>query len=314
MSKVGIVTLKGDIHAQAVCHLATLQGRSIFHFETDFLRERPSTFRIGTADIHTPKLTDSSGTEHCLADFAAIWWRRPSGRQLTVHDDVSPDVDSVIENSARSHVYGLFNAVPHNIVVNNPIWAQHAENKIVQLKCARQIGFNIPNTLFSNDYSAVKRFFFENNGDVVVKSYFNSPELQLKTTLLTPNILSDRNSFAVSPAIYQTLIKGTHHIRAVAVRGNYQAVLFINSEVDSRLNLSGITSNYTFDPKIHSLIENFLIQMNLDMGIFDFKIDESGVLYFLEINQQGQFAYLDMITETKCLQMVTDYLLCKGLK
>lgn len=53
--------------------------------------------------------------------------------------------------------------------------------------------------------------------------------------------------------------------------------------------------------------------MNLEMGIFDFKRNKRGELYFLEVNQQGQFAFMDVIANTRCLEMTLEHLLGRGL-
>ena len=218
MGKVGVVSLKGDIHAESVCHLASLRGDSIIHFESDFLHERPSGVRFDDGSLTFSKITDSLGNIHSLSDFSVIWWRRPYGRQCVIDETHDAATREVVNHSARSHIDGFFRGIFRGRLVNNAVAAARAENKIIQLVTAHEIGLPTPNTLFSNDPRAISEFFGYYSGRAIVKSHYNSAEMQLKTTKLSAEMITNEASVRICPSIYQEYIEGVTILTVGCIR------------------------------------------------------------------------------------------------
>lgn len=311
--KIGVVAPLEDLHAQAVRHIAEKNGNCIFHFCSDAVSDLPSTARFGCEERMPSQLIDSTGTQHSIDEFSTLWWRRPYAAQRVIElAHSSRDESEVINNSARLHLEGLFRTGFRGRFINDPSAAQRAEHKLVQLHSAEAIGLRIPQTISTNDYDVVQSFFEQVAGDAIVKSHFNSATLQIKTSRLTRDMLANEASVRISPCIYQKFIPGTEHLRVVALKDRHQAVRFLSDEVDSRIDLSHRATPYILDANLEHKVFALLNELNLDFGVLDFKRDVSGALYFLEINQQGQFAFLDAVAGTSCLPMVTEFLLSSG--
>ena len=57
--------------------------------------------------------------------------------------------------------YQAFNCIPvaiEDLWINNPQRTFDAENRLNQLRSAQKIGFNIPETLITNEMEAAKKF------------------------------------------------------------------------------------------------------------------------------------------------------------
>ncbi len=312
MKKIGVVAHRGDIHAQAVMHLAKLRGHSVFQIESDVLHDCAASILLDGKPRPIVVVNDSFGSAHELPDFGAIWWRRPYGKQQIVEQAEAFEYAELINYSSRVHIDGLANCCDSTVFVNEPIAASRSENKIYQLSVAARVGLRVPDTLFSNDSERITSFFFDNDEDVIVKSHFNSEEVQIKTSRLTREMLSDRASLEIAPSIFQRYIPGEHHLRVVAVGDQHQAVCFINSALDSRIDLSCPAMPARLDADTARMCADFLRSAGLAMGVFDFKVDRSGEIYFLEVNQQGQFAYLDAVAGTRSLEMLVSYLFAQA--
>lgn len=307
--KIGVVSLRDDLHVHAVTFLARQRGYRVVHLCVDDLANCISSFRICADGELYGRLQDAADNQHEIGDFGVIWWRRSSSAQTCLDETHDAQTHGIVNRSAAAHVFGLFCAGYRGKFVNNPIKAFAAENKLFQMKAALEAGLPVPETLFSNDPGEVSRFFYMQSGDVVVKNYGSIASVQTKTTKMTERMLSDVASIRMAPAIYQRFIEGSLHYRIVVAGGNYVACETENRAIDSRLDLTAPVRAVQIDDDLLLRLKECLASLGLEMGIFDFKKSSSGQMYFLEVNQQGQFAYLDAIASTKALEMVTGYLI-----
>lgn len=305
MNKIGVISIEGDVHVQALRHLSKNKGGSVLSFQPYHPRsaELSSIFNIG--DDGFAEMVDVDGRRHNLADIACLWWRRPFGTNQLPESEV----ERLILSSMKHQILGAFEIGFKGKILNRPVHAERAELKHIQIQEAKRAGLNVPRTLISNDGGAIRRFAEEQDGNVVMKSLFNTEKLQIKTTLLSPELLTDENSLSVCPTIYQSMVDGYQHVRAFVISNQYRAIVTENPAIDSRIDLSVPSRPYFFDPDTEAGIYRFMRQMRLDMGVFDFKIDQLGKIWFFEVNQQGQFAYLDISAEVGAMELLANTML-----
>ncbi len=86
------------------------------------------------------------------------------------------------------------------------------------------MGFEIPKTLFTNDPARLRRFFDENGGKIVYKSFSHGGWLHedgnlsvLMTSALRAEDLSDDNMHRSCPGIYQQRIDKAFEIRVTVI-------------------------------------------------------------------------------------------------
>ncbi|MFW1977563.1 hypothetical protein ACNPQK_22590 [Acinetobacter guillouiae] len=306
--KIAVISLQNDIHALAVYNLAKQQGYSVSIFCSDKLVSCISSICLNkeNSKIH---LYDINGECHDINDFCVIWWRRVSKTQSYLDESHDKSIHEVVNQSSYIHVFGLIKNYFKGHIINKPDAAILAENKITQIKVAISVGFNVPNTLFTNDPAELEKFYTYNKKNIIMKSYYNLAAMPIKTIHVTSRMLEDKEGIKMSPAIYQELIDGNQHYRIIMIGDKYIAYETINNDLDSRLDLRKPIKVTNITQDLYEKLLEFLNILGLEMGIFDFKRSKNGELFFLEINQQGQFAYLDALTGSKSLELITKHLI-----
>lgn len=65
----------------------------------------------------------------------------------------------------------------------------------------------------------------------------------------------------------------------------------------------------TLSPEVVTVLRHFLNWLDLSMGVIDLKVDRLGHPHFLEVNQQGQFLWMDVTAGTSMCSIVARHLL-----
>lgn len=190
--------------------------------------------------------------------------------------------------------------------MSHPASVQQAESKIYQLPVARSLGFHIPDTLITNDAAEVRRFYQEKGGQIVAKplrlGYFDYG--QKKTSVYTNKVewsdLHDDVSIKVAPVIYQELIPKLYDIR-VTVVGNRLFAAAIHSQdvlsalIDWRRSDTNELAHtvHTLPPQVSDSCLRLVKLLGLNYGALDLVLTPKNEYVFLEINPNGQWAWLE---------------------
>ncbi|WP_155623456.1 ATP-grasp domain-containing protein [Burkholderia vietnamiensis] len=306
--KIGIVSISEDLHAKAISHIVRKKGYEAIIFAVDDLARCVSSVIIDNDGSLDVELTDISGNSHHWRDIGVFWWRRSSSPQLFLDDSHDEITKRVVNRCASAHVLGVFGGAPNIRYVNNPIQAISAENKVNQIRAAHLAKLAVPDTLFSNNPERLRTFFYDHNRNIIIKSHYSTVDVPIKTMLVSDNMIDSDANIRMAPAIYQKYIEGDTHYRVVMAGDDYVACEFLNSSVDSRIDLSVPARPTELDLDVVDKLRKCLDFLGLDVGVFDLKRENSGKLFFLEVNQQGQFAYLDAMAGTNSLEFMANYL------
>ncbi|MBB1489569.1 MvdC/MvdD family ATP grasp protein [Oceanospirillum sediminis] len=215
--------------------------------------------------------------------------------------------------------------------INDTIWlnAPHkilrSSNKPEQLKIAAKIGFNIPDTCISNNYDIAYNFFKKHQGKVVAKAVkhgfdYNGCRARVAPTqLIDINLFENFDSYFNIPMIYQECIVKKYDIR-ITVVGNNVLATAIYSQVDNLTKIDWrLHDTYNIDLKhqkvnVPQYIVDYCLSINKHYGLrysaIDMILSEEGVYYFLEINPNGQWAWL----EQKGLHNIRDCIIDELIK
>lgn len=308
LPRVGIVSFAGDLHVKAIENsIKALDAEVIVHvFEVDNLAAYPGFFECSLGGCKAV-LTDRDSIEVDIGDLCVVWWRRASFPQKnTLGDPESPD-SKIINRDSYAFVEGLFLTSFFGEWVNHPLSARAAENKLIQIACARSAGLCIPETIFTNHYGRIQKAQSE-EGEYIVKTIAGLPGKSLLTQRLSSELLESAG-VSESPACYQSMVVGGTHLRVLVAGMSYAAAKIESFEVDSRSDAFSITTPTDIDPDLIRKLTLVLSGLNLSMGIFDLKIDKHAVPNFLEANQQGQFLYLDVMAGCSFVPTVARYLM-----
>ncbi|MGC2741735.1 MAG: hypothetical protein WA672_01005, partial [Candidatus Angelobacter sp.] len=200
----------------------------------------------------------------------------------------------------------MFENLPVRCV--NPYSAlRMVRNKAVQLRLARKSGLKVPETLFSNSPVEVRKFFDRHPSDAICKAFAAHVWQQQESTdiSVTETFCLDREElpaddevFTYAPAIYQQMVRKQFDVRMVLMgeRVYSFALRTTANSLDWRHDaaLRKVAVECVDTPTVveHGILD-FARQTGVCFGSLDLAVDRNGEWWFLEINEQGQFLWLD---------------------
>jgi hypothetical protein len=300
-----IVTETDDLHADAMA--ATLRKHHrISPIRLD-MREFPcesGSFRLDRAGT-----ARSLSHVYSLDDVTSVWWRRP--HQTVVPSGVSPADDDYRQAECDGFLQGLLWSIPA-VWVNDPGADRTATRKIVQLETARRSGFAIPETLITNDPDEARSFAGSRPGAVVYKRTGTGRAEFSETRLITPADLPRLETIRCAPTTFQDYIDAECDLRVVWIDG-IEWTVRIDSQsgagrVDSRLDTSVAFTPERLPAAVSKSITTVMGALGLVFGVLDLRLGTDGEYYFLEVNPQGQFAYLEIKTGLPIFRSLSNYL------
>jgi glutathione synthase/RimK-type ligase-like ATP-grasp enzyme len=257
-------------------------------------------------------------------DLTTIWWRRPSSHLKRSELDFPS-----LENLDRVETYWalrwLIEAQPSiRFPFSHPLVIERANNKILQLRIAEEIGFITPQTLFTNDKACLSAFA-RNAKEVVLKPLRSSlarNAAEDKTiNIIARPISHERLGSAMSQQESGIAAFCQARVRKRAdLRVNVFPSLTIGCEIDTRempeqeVDWRPQTNDYAHEivevPKsIDQLCRNFISELGLNWGIFDFGLTQDDQWVFLECNPNAQWLWIEFKTGVALSEIVAEELL-----
>lgn len=317
-----IVTRTGDVHAKVVATSAALQGHTVMLWSAP--EEAGGAVKTSVkvdSRMASWQVGETSRNEN---SFDVIWLRRTWTPRVGA--GVHPD-DRWFVASENSEFFGMLWASvgPRSTWVHDYGARQYGENKIVQLCAARKVGLSIPDTLFSQDQESIVRFVAEieqQGGQAIYKtfapaSWQGDVSTRVKeTTCVSSSVLSAKKSLSLVPGIYQRRIDKDFELR-VNLFGENAITVAINSQADERSsldwrglpNFNGFVRPFVLPEDMRLKCVALLHEIGLTMGCIDIVVDKDGAYQFLEVNQQGQFLWIEEVCpEVKLLDAFVRFL------
>jgi hypothetical protein len=237
-------------------------------------------------------------------EIKSIWYRRPAYPILQGIKEAA--TEKFIIDESVSTLEGIWRCLKC-YWVSNPDSIRKAEFKLYQLNVAQQIGFKIPSTLLTNIPSAASDFY--NIQEEIIYKPISIGRLERNDTIglifTNPVDAAKAKRFSNvrhSPALFQKLIHKALDIR-VNVIGNKVFAVEIHSQKDSqtkydwrRGEISKIKHKLHILPSdIENLCYKLVRDLNLEFGAIDLVLTPDGEYIFLEINPNGQWAWIQQL-------------------
>jgi len=262
---------------------------------------------------------DVAGEALKLCDVSAAYYRRPG----------PPEPSPAKDPATRDYLAGEWSAITRSLWnvlegrwLSSPFAILRAEDKPRQLTLAVSLGFDVPETLVSNDFEAVGAFVASGAiGKPLRHSLVERGETGevLFTTRLDPLRPMDREAVSVAPVIYQREVRKAYDVRATVIGDRVFAVAIHSqdhdeTEVDWRsgtrtdLRHEAIELPRPVIDKCLALTE----ALDLRFGAIDLIADLDGRHWFLEINPNGQWAWIERRTGLPLAATIVDELISIG--
>jgi glutathione synthase/RimK-type ligase-like ATP-grasp enzyme len=240
---------------------------------------------------------------HRLESDDVFWLRQPD----------PPTDGSPGTKAATSPQSSFFDAMAYMLenlpvrCINRYSASRLVRNKAVQLRLAAGTGLKVPETLMANSPAAVREFFDRNPHQTICKAFAThvwqqqgSTDISVTETfcLDREELPADDEVFTYAPAIYQQMVRKQFDVRMVLMgeRVYSFAVRTSANSLDWRHDaaLKKIAVELIATPAaVESSILRFAAATGVCTGSLDFAVDCNGEWWFLEINEQGQFLWLD---------------------
>ncbi len=288
-----IVSETGDLHADAMASTLrkTYQLNPIHLDMRDFPHESGS-FRL-----------DRAGTARSMSHLAgldevtSVWWRRP--HPCRVPAGFLDEDDEFRQAECDGFLQGLLWSIPA-VWVNDPGADRTATRKIVQLDTARRCGFAVPDTLITNDPDEARSFVDSRGGSVIYKRTGTGRAEFTETRIVGTEEIGQFGTIRSAPTTFQDYVEAECDLRVVWIDG-VEWTVRIDSQsgagwVDSRLDTSVAFTPERLPASVSKALTTLMGALGLVFGVLDIRLGLDGEYYFLEVNPQGQFAYLEIKT------------------
>lgn len=306
-----IISSESDDHAFPV--LDGLQERGVDVRLLD-LSAFPQRLRLS---IHyregEPRYQLSDGRETVdLADCHAAWWRRP--RPFELHPEIDDPVDHEFAyNECMQAIEGLWLVLDAEWV-NDPTLDEKAGRKVYQLKVAQELGFEIPETLITNDPVEARSFVEERGPDsTVYKSFMSTAQAWRETRVLRPDELRLLGEVEFAPVIFQEYVSADLDLRITVVEDDIFAAAIHSQEtayrIDYRMELGEARiEQFDLPSDIAEKIRALMDRLGLVYGAIDMRVTPEGEYVFLEINPAGQWQFIEEATGMPITETFVDLL------
>lgn len=321
-----IFTNKEDVHPTPVIECLQKRGVPVFRFNTEALLTDYQFHWWNNDNGCGFKLTNiNNGLNIDNTTLTAVWDRRPeSPKELPVES--SEEINDYNKNEAYGFLRFLrfyLNRVPS---VGSIVYDNMAESKMLQLDVARQIGFTIPSTCFSNKKQDILNFAlkYEYIALKIIESdsIFNikdNTQYVFYTQKVRSNSLKDipDEAFSQTVSFVQEYIPKAFELRVTVVGNKILACKIDSQQQNDETGKIDWRQGYDYGlhheiyqlPKIISdYCLKYLKMMRLNFGCFDFIVKPNGDIVFVECNPNGQWLWIEVATGLKISEAIADAL------
>jgi len=298
-----ILTNSQDATADYLASVLERRGVEFLRFDTD-----TSLSAVELSYDGEVPLLRSANRWHRPDDFGNVWYRRPEKlKDARFHS--SPEGEFVLDEWSEA-LEGFFAHIPRPKWMNHPSANVLASHKIDQLSRAKALGLRIPDTLITHDESRLREFFARHHEMVIAKpmarGYVERPQDQMDSLIYTNLVLQADleilDDLRACPTLFQEYIDKRCDVRITVVDSHLIATQLVATDHDGgqrcdirRNNMEDVTyAGTTLPEQVASKINALMDHYDLRFAAIDMVVDKDGQWYFLEVNPNGQWAWLDL--------------------
>ncbi|MFL5344418.1 MAG: hypothetical protein ACJ8AT_06480 [Hyalangium sp.] len=320
MKTVLILSQPTDIHAAAVAEALARKGASALLWHTsDFPTRATETVRFEagrrSVRLRGPELKLSEHlAEHTLG---TIWNRRPA--VVIDPQRVHPADYDCVDLGCRTFRRSLLDTLAPEAFWVNPHHAVERTSKLRQHQFALEVGLEVPDTVYTNDPGEIRAFIREHGGQIAFKPFKmtawrdDAKYYMTYTSQLTEAQLIEDELLSMVPGIYQALVPKAYELRVTMMgRRAFAAKLLSQQTEGGRLDWRRAQDELRMEPfelPVEVAEQCYALMRRLDIvfGCFDFIVRPDGRYVFLEVNQAGQFLFVENEAELPLLDAFAEF-------
>lgn len=258
-----------------------------------------------------------------IQDVTGVWLRRPRaiGRELEI--PVKKQYWEYSKSALHECMNQLYAVLQDAFWLSDKYAIERAENKIYQLLCAQEIGFLVPQTLLTSNQRSARAFVSLRQESIVkgLSRAFPRPGdasyLEFFAHTITPQDPIRYDGLHLAPAIFQ---------EAIYPEVEYRVTVVGDKVFPARVELTGLSKTTIRDWHLGYIKGNLQFKrcrlpvgiadkcvrlvrrLGLHYGAIDLIRDHQGETWFIEINPNGQWAFIEHETKQPIGKAIADLL------
>ncbi|HLP88052.1 MAG TPA: MvdC family ATP-grasp ribosomal peptide maturase [Nostocaceae cyanobacterium] len=251
--------------------------------------------------VHKLKYRDNSlNTEEVKAVWMRRFWQPNLGKEL------APQFQQACIRESMATLEGFWDSLREARWIDDLQLIQAAENKLRQLRIAREEGLNIPETLITNSAEEAREFFSTVQEKMVTKlltplSYsMQGSSFFMYTSVVKEEDLKDAEKLRYCPMVFQAQIPKDLELRVVFVNGNFfvgalDASYYADTTQDWRrgTNEACVWKTHQLPEAVAKGLTALMARLGLTFGAIDMIVTPEGKYVFLEVNPTGEWGMLE---------------------
>jgi glutathione synthase/RimK-type ligase-like ATP-grasp enzyme len=310
--QVLILTNMEDPHTDAAIALLNRRGRlkPVRINSNDFVNNTDYTFQWNTGAVQTARNVRLIDSGLSLTDVSVGWWRKP--QKISPPPNVSDsEATRFVQEENDTLVRCLPSIFPEVKWVNSPRAMSGCGRKLDQLPIAKTLGFKVPQTIVSNSRHEILSFL-DVFPDAIIKpmdfggfTYDNKNFGCFTSPIGRREVEGLPDSAFYAPVFVQRKIVKFQELR-VTVIGSKVSACAIDSQGSDDLS---VRSDWRMIPPVElphqivnlpdditSAVRRFTEICGLNYAAFDIIQEPDKEFYFLEMNPNGQYLWIEHLT------------------
>lgn len=302
-----ILTRPNDKHTELVTNDLKRQSA---RFECLHPRDFPQNMNMTiTLDgVHSSIIANTHGRQIDINDSCSIWRRRPE--PPIISESLTENGRDFADKECRHFMHSIWHILNDRFWVNSLQAGRIADHKPYQLAHARSVGLEIPMTVMTNQPSEAIAFLMNCENGAIYKPFHAasfSDEFgrtrAIYTNKITAGDIQKIGSIAHAPGILQEYVPKKLELR-ITVIGEKILACAIDSQASERsmhdwrrYDFSRVQYQaFQLGTQIESKIKLLMNRLHLVFGCIDMILTPDERLVFLEVNEAGQWAWIQQLT------------------
>lgn len=288
-----------------------------FPLQTSMALHRKGGKVVGRFSLDSGNIVD-------LETVKSVWHRRP--RPASVSTITHGGVERFIRDEANAALWSFY-TTSDAFWMNPPVIgsALLEHNKLFQLQVAAELGIEVPDTIITNDPSELIEFCGRNGGEVAVKLIRGNQfkrafdeQLMLAYThrMTEADLLERKDAIALAPVFAQEYVEKDYELRITFVAGQLFSCAIYSQTSDRsrtdwrRYDLENVKHvEHDLPQEIHNSLIRFMAKLRLNYGAIDMIRTPNGSYVFLEVNQAGEWQWIEQLTGLPIAKAIADALI-----
>jgi len=260
----------------------------------------------------------TAGEKIDMCNIRSVWFRRPGAYRFAA------ELDPAEATWLRSEAVDLTQAIWANsdaFWVSEPRRLRQANLKLWQMAIAARLGFKVPPYLVTNDPVRARRFIAACPDGTVVKALTNPAVLlgdwagMIYTHRVTTSELEQLDALRYGPAFFQAFVTKRYDVRVTVIgRTLFAVAIDPAGRADAQLDFRRAEimdlphTPIELPERLQAACLALTGELGLQFGAIDLLLTPDGEFQFLEINPNGQWMWIEMVTELPLTRAMADLL------